>query len=377
MGDRDSKVQETKGHPEGLRNEIWFQKGLVRLIRLSSVFVCLCLFSLQCVSVFANSGNLRVTINRIEAADIPLVRCFVSVTNAKEEPVSGLAKANFRVIELGRRISRYQVFSISKDDAGIAVALVMDRSGSMKGQALLSAVAAGKDFIGRLSTVDRVAVIAFSDTIGPETPLTTKHQTAQATLSHLTARGETRLFDATLHAVDYVAASDSKRKAVLILTDGKDTGSRSSASECIAKAKCAGVSLYCIGLGKAASKGVLSGLAEKTGGNIYAVRNPDDLVEIYRGIAALLLHEYTITYKSPLAKGKPFWRNVLVGVNYQDATAESTKQYVISTNAVLVPPSGGFSLFENPRMRILIFVLVGLNLALLIAVVVRRRGRSA
>lgn len=377
MGPRNSTTEKTKGNPGGLSNGVSSQIGPICLIRLSLVLACLLfLLPLQCVSVSAASGNLRVAINRIEASDIPVVRCFACVTNAKGEPIPGLAKSNFRVAELGRPISSYQFSSASAKGAGTAIVLVMDRSGSMRGQALQSAIAAGKDFIGRLSAEDWVSVIAFSDTIGPETPLSLNHQAAEATLSCLAAGGETRLFDATVRAVEFAAASDAKRKAVLILTDGKDTGSKSHASECITKAKSAGVNLYCIGLGSAVDGGILSGLAEKTGGSVYSVRNPDDLVEIYRDIAALLLHEYILTYQSPLVGGKPYWRNVLVGVNYKGATAESTKQYVISANAVSVPASGGVFVFENPHNLELMFALVGLNLALLIALVARRRGRS-
>jgi VWFA-related protein len=331
----------------------------------------------HCLMICAGSEGLRIKINRIESTDIPRVRCFVSVTNSVCEPIGGLSTPNFSLAEQGKPISGYRVSSVSKDSTHAAIVLVIDKSGSMKGHAIRSAVVAAKDFIGRLSVRDQVSVIPFSDSIGPETPLTTDRGAAQAALTGIVARGETRLFDSALRAVEYVAASDARRKAVLILTDGKDTGSRASASGCIARARDAGVSLYCIGLGSGISRAVLGGLAEKTGGRVYTARDPDDLVDIYRGIAALLLHEYTLTYETPLVRGKPYWRNVVVKVSYHGTMAESAKQYVVSSERVSSSSGSDPSLPQIPPVGILICAFVGLNLILLVALLVRRIGRNS
>ncbi len=110
------------------------------------------------------------------------------------------------------------------------VAVVIDTSGSMKGTKLAAMKSTLLNYIQNLGTKERIALISFNSEINPpviiEGNQAGKNKGIQF-ISNLQAGGGTRLYDSSLYARDWLLKNPRPDaiNAVLILTDGEDSGS--------------------------------------------------------------------------------------------------------------------------------------------------------
>ncbi len=111
--------------------------------------------------------DLNVRIDSIYANTYPQISLVATVRDANGVPVSNLTAADFEINEdrvpQARLITSVEPFV--NPDVRVSVVLVIDVSGSLKGQPLADAKVAAAHFLDRLSTQDRAAVIAFADKV--------------------------------------------------------------------------------------------------------------------------------------------------------------------------------------------------------------------
>ncbi len=111
------------------------------------------------------------------------------------------------------------------------VAVVIDTSGSMKGTKLAAIKNTLLNYIQNLGTKEKIALISFNSTIDPPVIIEGTQQGKNRGIqfiSNLQAGGGTRLYDSSLYARDWLLKNFRKDaiNAVLILTDGEDSGSK-------------------------------------------------------------------------------------------------------------------------------------------------------
>ena len=121
----------------------------------------------------------------------------------------------------------------------------------------------------------------------------------------------TLLFDGVFLAADEVLGRQAGRKAIIVLTDGDDVGSKMRLKDAIESAQKADVIAYVLlitdpGSGFASNYGDMSKLAEQTGGRIISVNRPDKMDKAFAEIAAELRSQYTLGFSStnPVNDGK-------------------------------------------------------------------------
>ena len=107
----------------------------------------------------------------------------------------------------------------------------------------------------------------------------------------------TALYDSVVFSLFYFNGIKGQR-ALLILSDGKDEGSRFTYEEALEYARRAGVTIYAIGLGKDVDKKHLSKIAEETGGRSFWVKSAAELSPIYAEIERELRSQYLVAYQS-------------------------------------------------------------------------------
>lgn len=111
------------------------------------------------------------------------------------------------------------------------VVVVVDTSGSMAGSKLAAVQATLQNYIKNLGPKEQIALIDFNSVIKPPVIVdgTPKgKETGLQFISGLTANGGTSLYDATLYARDWLQKNYRQNaiNAVLVLTDGEDSGSK-------------------------------------------------------------------------------------------------------------------------------------------------------
>ena len=107
----------------------------------------------------------------------------------------------------------------------------------------------------------------------------------------------------------HVLAADreQRRRAIILLTDGRDTTSRVSRLNAVDHAIATETVIYAIGIGdkkyEGVNKGALRDVAERTGGRAFFPKKEDDLRAAFAEIEAELRSQYLVAY-SPTNKNR-------------------------------------------------------------------------
>jgi VWFA-related protein len=297
--------------------------GAVRWVGGLLALVCLLVPSL----VSAQSAPLGVAIHRVDSSQFPTVRTYVSVVDSRGVPVAGLDAAAFELLEDGKPVAGAQVAAVADSQEPIAVALVVDVSGSMNdGGKLDGAKAAGRALIDALGPRDSAALITFADDVKVVNGFTGDTAALKGALDGLVAKGDTALYDALGQSALLMQALPQPRKVIVLLSDGDDTKSTRPIANAVGAAQQSRSVVFAVGLGKDVRRDVLDGIARDTGGQAQYVESVDGLTGAFRSIADQLRHHYVVSHRSALAPDdKP--HALLVRASYDNRRAEATRQF--------------------------------------------------
>jgi len=186
------------------------------------------------------------------------------------------------------------------------VGLVFDASGSM-GNKLTKSRQAAAQFFKTANPEDEFFLVQFNDKPELVVPFTTNTEEIQNRLTFTQAKGRTALLDGLYLAMNTMRKAHNPRKAIVILSDGGDNSSRYTESEIRKLVREADVQVYAIGIyepiagrGRTAEElagpGLLTELAEQTGGRHFPVENLNELPDIAAKIGIELRNQYVLGY---------------------------------------------------------------------------------
>lgn len=256
-------------------------------------------------------ANIRV--------DSTLVLIPVTVTDALNRFVTGLEKENFKLFEEKKE---QEIVSFTSEDAPLSIGLVFDCSGSM-GAKLEKSREAVAQFFKTANPEDEFFLVQFNDTADLVQHFTTSLEEIQNRLTFTQSKGRTALLDAVYLALFEMKKAKNPRKALLIISDGGDNSSRYTEGEIKNLVKEADVQIYAIGIyepigarsrtpEEMAGPGLLSEIAEQTGGRQYPVANVNELPDIAAKIGVELRHQYILGYTPQNAQHDGKYRRVEV-----------------------------------------------------------------
>jgi Ca-activated chloride channel homolog len=178
------------------------------------------------------------------------------------------------------------------------VLLVLDTSNSMNDERRLANAKDGLvAFLREVAPQDRVGLLSFNDEITPLVPIApmaTNRPKLIGTVQGVLAEGRTRIYDVTQTAVDEVAkvADSSRINAVVLLTDGEDTDSRTPLKTVLQRLRANGesdrrVRVFTIAYSPGASGAVgeLQQISDASGGKPYK-GDVETIGTVYRMISS-------------------------------------------------------------------------------------------
>jgi len=234
-----------------------------------------------------------------ESVDVDLVELYATVVDRRGRPVDDLVAGEVRVLEAGdpQEIRRFERVHDRPMHAGV----MLDVSGSMV-EELGEAERAALGFFERVLTPrDRAAVFTFADRPRLVARFTGRTDVLAGALAGLAARGETHLHDALAFALHYFTGLSGQR-ALVLLSDGFDTGSRFGFEEVLDYARRVGVAIYAIGLGVPTNppdgRRALDILARETGGRSFYIDRASELPRVYGAIESEIRSQWLIAYQS-------------------------------------------------------------------------------
>jgi VWFA-related protein len=152
---------------------------------------------------------------------------------------------------------------------------------------------------------DRASVITFNSQPTLAVRFTNDETVLAGGLAGLKADGNTALYDSIIYSLYYFGGIKGKR-AIILLSDGKDEGSHYSYADALEYARRSGVAIYTVGINLSRQDAdvrlKLSRLSDETGGRVFMIEKASELERVYDIIQSELRSQYLLAYQSN--KGK-------------------------------------------------------------------------
>lgn len=252
--------------------------------------------------------------------DTTLVLVPVAVTIAATgKLLTGLEKENFELTE--DKVAQ-EIATFGSEDVPLSVGVVFDTSGSM-GDKLERSRQAVAQFLRTANPEDEFFLVQFNDRPEISVPFTPRPEDIQSHLTWVQSKGRTALLDGVAMAMNEMKKGKNGRKALLIISDGGDNSSRFTESEVRNWVREGDVQIYSIGIyeplgsrgrtpEEMSGPGLLSDLAEQTGGRNFSVEHLADLPDVAAKIGLELRNQYVLGYNPKNAARDGKYRKVEV-----------------------------------------------------------------
>jgi VWFA-related protein len=267
--------------------------------------------------------------DEVVRVETDLTNLLFTATDKNKRYITTLRETDIRVLEDGvpQKVFTFQC----ETDRALSIAFLIDVSISQE-RTLPDEKAAARTFMENVirSSKDHAAIIPFEGYAHLEQPLTrdmialyrTLERVEVAFPSYLGAappiggivsgpgtlpppnEGSTAIWDSVFVTCQHVLAhnQEQRRRAIILLTDGRDTTSRLRRSTAIDQAIQSETVIYAIGIGdkkyEGVSKDPLRDIAERTGGRAFFPRKEDDLTLAFAEIEQELRSQYLVAYSS-------------------------------------------------------------------------------
>jgi Ca-activated chloride channel family protein len=305
---------------------------------------------------------------------VELINVTATVVDRSGRFVPGLQQSDFTVYEDDQQVD---LSHFSAERVPVSLGIVLDTSGSMAGEKIANARAAIERFVGRLLTPsDEVFLYGFSNEVERLQEWTSDPDAVSATLRRVRAVGGTAMYDAVLKAIPVAQRGRHRKKAIVLISDGNDTNSRSTMSDVRNAVRASEVLVYAVGIdgegepamigqpptlpipvpfpipgrrpptqwpsppqypptsgrtsgGDRLNPSALRELTDSSGGRTEVVRSSRDLDPATVSIADELSQQYALSYTSP-GQRDGRWHAIRVEVRDRSLRVRSRRGYVAS-----------------------------------------------
>jgi Ca-activated chloride channel family protein len=291
----------------------------------------------------------------IVRVDTELVTLNVRVIDRNNRPIDNVRENELHVFEDGVEQS---IEFFTREEVPISYGLAVDTSGSLRSQ-LQSVIDAGKTIINSNKSGDETFIIRFIDSekIELKQDFTASKDLLIDTLDEFYIEGgQTAVVDAVylaaVHTAEYKKddENDRRRRALILITDGEDRGSRYSQAQLFARLRETDVQIYVIGFVSELDKegslirkssrdkavSLINKLASETGGRAFFPQSVSEMPQIASEIVRDLRTQYVLAYNPTNKARDGSFRAIKVAV----ADAPSRDKRIALTRNGRVAPKG-------------------------------------
>jgi VWFA-related protein len=176
---------------------------------------------------------------------VELINVNATVTDASGRFVSGLRKEDFRLFEDDRP---QEITHFNSERVPVSLGIALDTSGSMTGEKMLAARDALERFFQLLGPDDEVFLYRFDSNAELVHGWTMDRTRIRTALGRMYPRGGTAMYDAVAEAVPLTLTGRHKKKALLVISDGNDTSSRTDVRSLKQMIRESEVLVYAVGI---------------------------------------------------------------------------------------------------------------------------------
>ena len=168
-----------------------------------------------------------------------------------------------------------------KEEATLALGLIIDRSGSMSGPKMDLTKEAARGAAELMNAQDLITVVTFdsqAQTVVRLQPASNR-QRILSDIAQVRASGGTNVLPGLQEAFDQLLAARARKKHAIVLSDGQSPAE--GVRELIDEAAAAGITVSAVGVGDGADLALLQTIAARGGGRFYHTRDPASIPRIF------------------------------------------------------------------------------------------------
>jgi VWFA-related protein len=246
-----------------------------------------------------------------EMVDVHVVGFSATVVDAAGKHVDGLTAKDFVVKDEGKPVA---VTDRSLTDEPATIGLAIDASRSMR-SSLLDLFDTATRFVDvAVSPQSRLFVVAFDSIPRVIHPPSDDAKSLRSSILQLSPTGSTAAVDAITFALQQFHGVGGRR-ALVVITDGRDGPNSQSVAACERMAMQTGVPIYIVipRVYEASPFGnALTGVAEKTGGLMFMAADQKEMPSIFTRIRDEVMGQYLLSIAARPGGGE--WRRLTVEV---------------------------------------------------------------
>ena len=275
---------------------------------------------------------------------VEVVTVSASVRTGGGKVVRDLKQADFEVLDTGKLVTIRDFYAA---EGPISLALLLDISGSMD---VSNNMDRARDAVGMVLTSlrtgsDEAAMFTFDNSLREVVGFSTDLSTINRVNLAGKPWGITSLYDAIATSARRVAERSNKHRALLVITDGVDTGSKLTAPQVSGIASSIDVPVYVLAVvnpvdhpegefqarpsnTRATGQGALVDLSRWTGGEAYFASVPSHASIAVQSLVAELRHQYLITFEPG---ERPGWHPLEVRTKKKNLVVHARGGYMAGT----------------------------------------------
>lgn len=338
--------------------------------------VILMLSILWPVSLLAQESS-DIVIKKTDITDYPEVDIFLNFKEGSSLGSLDLSKENFQVLENNDEVIDTSIKRIARIKEPIGVVIVLDTSGSMKGEPMADAIDAALVFMNEMRSIDEFAVVGFADEVTIYSNFTSNRQKLKEFISEITAEGETSLYDGIFLALDqFNIKEDIKYRYAIVLSDGTDTVSKLTTKDVINKAIDEQVTIFSVALMSYDFNPTdIENISESSGGELLIAANSGELKELYRQISWKIRNQYKISYTSLWPNTETIKINIIVEESELTSSVKTTYEnpfYAPTPTKIIKIPKRPFflTIFDRWWMELIIYASIFIGVTLFLYVII-------
>jgi VWFA-related protein len=310
-------------------------------MRIRAIVSYLCVASLAGgLALAAPPAQIRVQVN--------LVNLFATVRDKHKAIVPGLKQDDFQIYEDGQ-LQEITNFS-AESNLPITLGMLIDTSGSEYYMLSSEKDAASRFFARVLRKGDLAMVMSFDTDVDLLADFTDDRGMLDRAIHRAqvnvpvggiivqgplptSGTGGTNFYDAVYLAAHDKLSDEAGRKAIIVLTDAEDTGSKVKLQDAIEAAQRTDTVVHILLVAAdGGDQSVAKRLTDETGGRMIVVRSEKNLEQAFDQISEELRSQYTVSYSPTNKAHDGSYRKVKVEMKNKDFSALTRRGYYAPNN---------------------------------------------
>jgi VWFA-related protein len=288
---------------------------------------------------------LRAQEEPVFSTEVQVVNVLATVRKKNGSLVGDLNQDDFLLSEDGRpQTIRYFA---RETDLPLTLGLLVDTSGSQR-RVLDSERGACLRFLDRVvrPNKDHVFLMQFDTIVQVRYPLTTSVGKLEDALAYIDSEsmrqlrmrngGSTLLYDAVTQAAEEIMRKQTRRKALIVLSDGVDFGSGGTMQDAVEAAQRADTLIYSILYSDPGAYGILGGhdgkhvleqMSKETGGSLFEVSKRQTVDQVFEILEQELRTQYNLGYVSDKPVAFSEFRTIHLTARQKDLVVQARQRY--------------------------------------------------